>query len=154
MTERAVSASPWPIRLAILASIALSGAAIVGVVLDRLEALSAPVPSVRGLRLGATPEEVRAVRPGGGWTTRVDQTGDLELSRDGESYWFHEGLLVLLDVTLAPTDGDAAGPQIVTSPGSVLAREPVAGAVRVRLVSRTCPTHEGLARSLLAGPER
>jgi hypothetical protein len=138
----------WVVRVAILASIALSGAAVVGVVLDRLDAMSAPLPSVLGLRLGATPDEVRAAREGD-WTSRVDQSGDYELSREGETYAFHEGGLVAVDVLVPASAADAQGPGLVVTTGSVLARERLAEGVRVRLVSRTCPTHADTAQALV-----
>lgn len=155
MTTEPVPRTPprvWVVRTAILASIALSGAAVVGVVLDRLEAMSAPVPSVHGLRLGATPDEVRAAREGE-WTSRVDQSGDLVLSRDSETYAFHEGGLVAIDVVLGSTAADAQGPELVVTSGSVMARDRTAQGVRVRLVSRTCPTHAESAQALVARAE-
>lgn len=140
----------WTVRAAILVSIALSGVAVVGVVLERLESMSAPVPSVHGLRLGATVDEVRAAREGE-WTSRVDQSGDLLLSRDGESYWFHEAGLVAMDVTVLPEAADASGPRLTVTDGSVLTRTQEGAGVRVRLISRTCPTHAQLAEALVAG---
>jgi hypothetical protein len=134
--------------MAILVSITLSGGAVVGIVLDRLEAMSAPLSSIHGLRLGATPDEVRSVREGE-WTSSVDGTGDLVLSRDGESYAFHEGALVAVDLLLARDAIDAQGPDLVVTEGSVLARDFETQRVRVRLVSRTCPTHAETARILL-----
>lgn len=140
----------WAVRGAMLASIALTCAAVTGVVLDRLESLSAPVPTVLGLRLGASVDEVRERRAGEGWTTRVDQSGDLVVERPDEVYGFHEGLLVAVDVVLAGGAADAVGPDRVISPGSVLARERAGvDRVRVRLVSRTCPTHRELADRLV-----
>ena len=141
--------NPWIVRGAILVSVLLSCVAIVGVVLDRLEAMSAPVPSVLGLRLGATVDEVRAARGGSDWTTRVDQSGDLEVARADESYSFHEGLLVAVDAQVAGTATDASGPPREVTPGTVLAREPSGSGVRLRLVSRTCPTHAEAAEALV-----
>jgi hypothetical protein len=150
---RKVRAS-WAVRLAILVSIAASGAAIVGVVLARLEAMSAPVSSVRGLRLGSRPEEVRQSRGGEGWTTSLDGTGDLLLARQDELYAFHEGALVAIDVVLPDGDPEAAGPDLVISEVSVLARDHLGSRVRVRLVSRVCPTHAAAAGELLRRAER
>jgi hypothetical protein len=142
----------WAVRAAILVSIALSGAAAVAVVLQRLEALSAPVPTALGLRLGSTVDEVRAVRGAGEWTTRVDATGDLEIARGEERYSFHEGLLVAVDALVLPADGE--GPPFELSDASVLVREPVGGRIRVRLVSRTCPTHAEAANALVDRVDR
>jgi hypothetical protein len=142
----------WIVRAAILGSIALTGAAVVGAVLERLEAMSAPVPTVRGLRLGLTPDEVRAQRTGGEWTTRAEASGDLTLERAGERYEFHEGLLVAATVDLATHDPESAGPARLLSPGSVLVRQPTGSGVRLRLVSRDCPTHAEEARRLATDP--
>lgn len=142
----------WVVRGAILGSIALTGAAAVGAVLDRLEAMSAPVPTVRDVRLGMTPDEVRARRGGGEWTTLVEASGDLALERPGERYEFHEGLLVAVTLELAATDPEARGAGRMLSPGSVLVRQPTESGVRVRLVSRDCPTHVDEARRLAGGP--
>lgn len=138
----------WGVRAAILSSIALSGAAVVGVVLDRLEAMSAPVPTVHGVRLGATPDEVRSLREGE-WTSMVDQSGDLVLVRQGESYAFHEGALVSVDVVVPSASPDALGPDGVVTAGSVLVRDRGETSVRIRLVSRTCPTHADAAERLV-----
>lgn len=140
---------PWLARGAILLSIALACVGVTGVVIERLEAMSAPVPTVLGLRLGATPDEVRASRGGEGWTTRVDQTGDLLLERDGEHYSFHEGLLVAVDVLVRLGDPGADGPAREVSVGSVLARDASPPSVRIQLVSRTCPTHTATVDRLL-----
>lgn len=140
----------WLVRVAILASIALSGAALVGAVIARLELLSAPVPSVLGLRLGISPDELRARRSGGEWTTRLEASGDLSLSRGAERYEFHEGMLVAVELELPAAEPDAAGPPIVVTPVTVLVREPTSSGVRVRMISRTCPTHAGEAERLAA----
>lgn len=143
------SGRTWPARVAVITSVLFLGVAASAVTLWRLEAMSAPIPSVLGLRLGATPDDVRTARPGGDWVTRVESSGDLAVERSGESYSFHEGLLVSVDVQLPTTHPDAAGPPGVLSPGSVLVRERVADGVRVRLVSRACPTHASTAASLV-----
>lgn len=144
----------WLVRLAILGSILLSGAALVGAVIARLEMISAPVPTVLGLRLGVTPEELRARRPGGEWTSRVEASGDLALERPGERYQFHEGLLVAVDVQLRAGEPDAAGPPLAVTPVTVVERRPLGAGVRVRMISRTCPTHAEEAERLVAGGSR
>jgi hypothetical protein len=143
------SARTWAVRGAILASIALSGTAIVGAVLARLEAMSAPVPSVHGLRLGVTPEDVRQRRAGEGWTTQVSASGDLVLERPGEVYEFHEGMLVAATVEVDQSD---PGPAREITPTSVLVRDRTGSRTRLRLVSRGCPTHAEEAARLVAGP--
>ena len=140
----------WALRAAILASIVLSGVALVGAVIARLEILSAPVPTLLGLRLGVTPDEVRARRAGGEWTTRVEPSGDLSLVRGDERYEFHEGLLVAVAVALDAHEPDAIGPALVVTPVTVLVREPTQGGIQVRMISRTCPTHSEEAERLAA----
>lgn len=143
------AARTWVVRGAILGSIALSGTAVVGAVIARLEAMSAPVPSVHGIRLGASPDDVRDRRAGEGWTTRVSTGGDLVLERPGETYEFHEGLLVAATVEIAEVD---SGPPREITPSSVLVRDRTAAGTRVRLVSRECPTHAEEAGRLAAEP--
>ncbi len=144
--------NPWLVRGAVIVSVVFACAAATGVVIDRLEAMSAPVPSVLGLRLGATVDDLRAARGGDDWTTRVDQSGDLEVSHGEDRYSFHEGLLVAVDVRLDASMPDASGPPRVVTAGSVLVRDPSDSGVRVRLVSRTCPTHAEAAEALVRGP--
>ncbi|MBN8613133.1 MAG: hypothetical protein J0L92_21255 [Deltaproteobacteria bacterium] len=151
MSETSASSVLTWRRLAILASIVLVSIAMTGVALDRLERMSAPLPSVLGLRLGARVEDVREARGDEGWTTRVDQTGDLVLERAEERYDFHEGLLVAVDVRLDAAAPDASGRALEVTPASVLARETLPNGARVQLVSRTCPTHAATA-DLLLGP--
>jgi hypothetical protein len=148
MTPSSAAIVTWR-RLAILASIVLLSVAMTGVALNRLERMSAPLPSVLGLRLGARVEDVREARGNEGWTTRVDQTGDLVLERPDERYDFHEGLLVAVDVRLDATSRDAAGPAIEVTAASVLARESTPSGARVQLVSRTCPTHSAAVDLLM-----
>jgi hypothetical protein len=140
------------VRGAILGSITLTGAAVVGAVIERLETMSAPVPTVRGVRLGLTPDEVRAQRGGGEWTTQVQASGDLALERAGERYEFHEGRLVAASLDVAANDPEGAGPARLLTASSVLVRQPTASGVRLRLVSRDCPTHAEEARRLAADP--
>ena len=144
----------WWVRAAIVASIVLSGTALVGAVITRLEELSAPVPAVLGLRLGATPDEVRTSRGGGDWTSRVEPSGDLSLSRGEEHYEFHEGQLVAVSIVVAPGEPDATGSAFVLTPLTVLVREPAGEFVRVRMISRTCPTHAEEADRLAASVPR
>lgn len=139
----------WLVRGAIIGSIVLTGAAVVGMLIDRLEAMSAPIPSIRGVRLGMTSDEIRTLRSGGGWTTVVDASGDLALERPGERYEFHEGLLVAATVELAHGEAEASGPARSVSSGSVLVRQTTQSGARLRLVSRVCPTHADEARRLV-----
>jgi len=123
-------------------------------VITRLEQISAPVPTVLGLRLGATPDEVRTSRGGGEWTSRVEPSGDLSLSRGSERFEFHEGQLVAVSVEVPPGEPAATGPAIVVTPLTVLVREPAGPLVRLRMISRTCPTHAEEADRLVASVSR
>lgn len=145
----------WLARASLTGSILLVGVALVGAVVERLEAISTPPPAVRGLRLGLALDEVRSQLGGEGWTTQLDTWGDLVLARPGERYDFHEGQLVRVEVTLEASDADAAGADRVVTPLTVLSRERTSdGRVTVRMISRLCPTHREEAEALAASAAR
>lgn len=138
----------WWIGAAVLSLAALW--ALGGLALSML-APSGEVPSLRGVRLGMTAEQVRARFDGGAVASyRTEITGsDLRLVRapggslDREaSFEIHEGMLVAVRLDLPDSAPEVAGPRLEVTPLSVLARQPgEPGRTQILLLSRTCPTH-------------
>lgn len=144
-------------RRALAVLLALSIAALGALALRLVGALSAdPRPSVAGVRLGMTADEVRErvdERGPGEWTSSV-VLGDWVLEhRAGEErarFEIHEGQLVAIRLD-GPASADLpTEPRFVVTPGSVLVRDTDAGRVRITLLSRACPTHHDEAESLVA----
>lgn len=134
-----------------LALLALGGA-----VMQLVAALGAdPRPSVLGIRLGMTADEVRRrmdERGPGTWTTAVvDGDWHLEhVAADGtERFEIHEGQLVAVRAEgVAGRDRPTAPAREVT-PGSVLVRTVEGDRVQITLLSRACPTHRIEAERLV-----
>jgi hypothetical protein len=134
----------------------LSGLGATSLVAGLLFPDDAP-PSLGGLRLGMTPDDVRArFSPGrGAFRSEVSGT-DTALVWEGEAaeparFEFHDGQLVAVRLVLAPGASDASGPGLVTTPGTVLSRtERSDGAIDAVLLSRTCPTHREEAQRIVA----
>lgn len=131
--------------------------ALVGVVMQVVAALDAdPRPSVLGVRLGMTADEVRRridERGPGTWTTAVVE-GDWHLEHVGadgsERFEIHEGQLVAVRAEgVAGHDRPTTPPREVT-PGSVLVRTSRGDRVQITLLSRACPTHRIEAEALVA----
>jgi hypothetical protein len=115
-------------------------------------------PSLGGLRLGMTPDDVRARFSPGRGSFRSEISGtDTALVHEAEGseparFEFHDGQLVAVRLVLPLGAADASGPALRTTPGSVLVRRVRdASSVEARLLSRTCPTHHGEAERLVAG---
>lgn len=109
------------------------------------------VPSVRGVRLGMTPDQVRERFEGGApasWRTEIVGL-DLSLIRapggslDRETrFEFHSGMLVAMRLDLPDDAPEASGEPIAISPGSVTARtNDGVGRVALTVLARDCPTH-------------
>ena len=122
-------------------------------------------PSVLGLRLGLTPDMLRARFADASFRTELGE--DVALIADaplaegvapGARFEFHDGQLVAVRVTLDATHQDSRGDRIEVTSGTVLARAPGArfdgdAAVRIVLLARTCPTHRGEAEALLTSTD-
>lgn len=148
-------------HVALLGLVLLTGLGATSLCARALEgplSLDAP-PSILGLRLGATPDMLRARFPGVAFRTELGE--DVALVTDaplaalvepGARFEFHDGQLVAVRVVLASEHGDASGDRLVATPGTVLSRTPEAdGRVLAVLLSRTCPTHREEAESLVTG---
>lgn len=116
-------------------------------------------PEVLGLRLGMTPDDVRARFASTAFRTELGE--DVALIADGPltpevptaRFEFHEGQLVAVRLRVASEAPAASGPDRELSPQIVLARTHEAdGSTSVVLLSRTCPTHREEAMHL-AGNE-
>lgn len=144
------ASTPW-VWWAGAAVVSLAALWALGGLLMSFLAPSSEVPSLRGVRLGMTAEQVRARFDGGAPASyRTEITGlDVRLTRapggslDREaSFEIHEGMLVAVRLDLPDSAPEAAGPTLELTPMSVLARTPGGpGRVQIRLLSRTCPTH-------------
>jgi hypothetical protein len=145
------------VRRAIVVLAVLSVAAIVAITYPWVQSLSRdPRPSVLGVRLGMTADEVRA---------RVDEAGPSEWSSSvvgGDwvleshrgprqaTFEIHEGQLVAIRVE-GPTSSDLpTDPDYEETPGSVLVRRTEGDTTRITLLSRACPTHRDEAERLVA----
>lgn len=141
-----------------LALLALAGAAMQLVSMLGTD----PRPSVVGVRLGMTADEVRRrvdERGSGTWTSAVvDGDWHLEhVAADGsERFEIHEGQLVAVRAEGLVGRDRPASPAREVTPGSVLVRTVEGDRVRITLLSRACPTHRAEAERLVAGggPER
>jgi hypothetical protein len=117
-------------------------------------------PTVLGLRLGATPDVVRARFAAARFETEL--AADVALVADGPleagvapgaRFEFHDGQLVAVRARLERTHRDAGGGSLVITPLTLLSRASEDdGSTSVVLLSRTCPTHREEA-SRLAGSE-
>jgi hypothetical protein len=117
-------------------------------------AVSDPRPSIYGVRLGMTADEVRA---------RVDETGPgtwsasaasgdwvLEHTADDAHARFelHDGQVMAIRVD-APDSSSLDGPSLEVTDGSVLRREHAGSRIVWTLLSRACPTHRDEAEALV-----
>lgn len=118
--------------------------------------LDAGPPRVVGLRLGATPDDVRARFAGVSFRTELGEDvalvadGSLEAGiRPGARLEFHDGQLVAVRLELERSHPDASGDRLELTAQTLLARtiEPD-GTASVVLLSRTCPTHREEAMRL------
>jgi hypothetical protein len=114
-----------------------------------------PRPSVLGVRLGMTADDVRAridARGPGQWTTSL-VGGDWVLEHRGSDetgrFEIHEGQLVAIRIDGAPSSDLPTEPRFEVTPGSVLVRRDEGGRVRITLLSRACPTHHDEAEALV-----
>lgn len=118
---------------------------------DLASSMEPAIPTIDGVRLGMTPEQVRRRFAGGSsasWHTEIDG-GDLRLIRasagelDREArFEFHNGMLVAIRLDLREDAPLAAGEPLVISAGSVLTRaREESGRVKLTVLSRDCPTH-------------
>lgn len=150
-------------RRAIAVTSILALLAIGAAVTQLVTALTAdPRPTVAGVRLGMTADEVRRrvdERGPGTWSSAVVD-GDWHLEHVGpdgtERFEIHEGQLVAVRAEgVIGRDRPGAPPREVT-PGSVLVRTVEGDRVRTTLLSRACPTHRAEAEGLVRGgaPER
>ncbi|MDQ3032906.1 MAG: hypothetical protein M3Y87_10850 [Myxococcota bacterium] len=121
------------------------------------------IPSIRGVRLGMSAEQVRARFEDGApasWRTEI-AGGDLALIRapggslDRESrFELHNGMLVAIRLDLPDDAPEASGETLAITPGSVTERAPAEpGRVALSVLARDCPTHaEEVSRILSRGP--
>lgn len=121
---------------------------------------SPEVPTIRGVRLGMTADQIRERFDRGAtaeWRTELSGP-DLALVRspagslDREArFELHGGMLVALRLDLPPDAPESDGPNLATTPGSVLSRAvETGGRVRLDLLARDCPTHAGEVARLLS----
>jgi hypothetical protein len=120
--------------------------------------------TVRGVRLGMTPREVRErfAAPGAGQWRAGSEGGEVVLewspaggaaAAEGEvaRFEFHSGMLVAVRMVLPASDPDAQGATLGVSSASVMARRGLTnGRVEMTLLARDCPTHAAEVRRLLA----
>lgn len=153
MTSRAPGPHPrrrhraGALATAVLVLVALAG--VVELAFDVFGA-SRP-PTIDGVRLGMTPDQVRERLSLADVTTSLEG-GDLVLRSGSTALSFHEGMLVAL-TTRRPAGHPASnGDPLELTPGTLLEREPIAGeGVELTMMSRTCPTHAAeVARILRA----
>jgi len=144
-------------RGALLGLVLLTGLGATSLAASALAPLGAP-PSVLGLRLGATPDMVRARLTSASFRTELGE--DVALVADGAiaadvapgaRFEFHDGQLVAVRLDLLPNHPDAHGVPLIATPATVLARAPAGDLVHVSLLARTCPTHREEAERLVAG---
>lgn len=137
----------WWYPLIVLVPAVLALGALVSSILTGSEAPG----SLRGARLGLTPEQVRDRFAGGepaSWESEIVGP-DLTLIRgpstsiDRETrFEFHGGMLVAIRADLPADAPEARGEAVEISPASVVAREATPGGrVRLRVLARDCPTH-------------
>jgi len=113
-------------------------------------------PRLVGLRLGATPDDVRARFASSSFRTELGEDVALfaESSLEagvlpGARFEFHDGQLVALRLRLAASHPAAAGDALLATPQTLLHREPAPdGTVSVVVLSRTYPTHRDEALRL------
>lgn len=135
----------------------LAAAALAGLALRLVQLGSRdPRPTVLGVRLGMTADEVRArvdARGPGQWTSSVVE-GDWVLEhRAGDEnarFEIHEGQLVAIRVDASTVEDLATVPAFEVTPGSVLLRQTEGAHVRIVLLSRACPTHHDEAEAIVA----
>lgn len=145
-------------RAALLGLVLLTGLGATSLAASALAPLAAPSPpSVLGLRLGATPDMVRARLGSTSFRTELGEdvalVADAPISDDvapGARFEFHDGQLVAVRVDLRAGHDDASGDALHATPATVLSRAPEGDFVRVRLLARTCPTHREEAERLVA----
>jgi hypothetical protein len=144
-------------RRAVVVLLTFSIAALGALALRVVGALDVdPRPSVFGVRLGMTADEVRErvdARGPGEWSSSV-VLGDWVLEHragpEHARFEIHEGQLVAIRVEGPASSDLPTEPRFAVTPGSVLLREPEAGGVRITLLSRACPTHHEEAERLVA----
>jgi len=145
-----------PVRRAIVVLAVLSLAAIVAIAYPWVQSLSRdPRPSVLGVRLGMTADDVRQ---------RVDEQGPSEWSSsivDGDwvlesrrgprraTFEIHEGQLVAIRIEGPASSDLPSTPAYEETPGSVLVRRVDGDTTRITLLSRACPTHHDEAESFV-----
>jgi hypothetical protein len=144
----------WWISASILVCVALAAIA-----LRTALPASTPPPTVRGVRLGMTAEQVRSRFEQGApasWRTEVSGS-DVALVRgpggslDREArFELHSGMLVAVRLDLPAAAPEAQGAPLETTPGSVIARDAASGGrVRFRLIARDCPVHAAEVAAIL-----
>lgn len=118
-------------------------------------------PSLAGLRLGMTPDDVRARFSPGRGSFRSEVSGsDTALvweapGSEPARFEFHDGQLVAVRLVVAADSPDASGPAVATTAGSVLSRDArPGGEVAALLLSRNCPTHHDEAERIAARAAR
>lgn len=149
----------WWYPLIVLVPAILALTALVSSILSGSEAPG----SLRGARLGMTPDQVRDRFAGGGdasWRTEIVGP-DLTLIRgasgslDRETrFEFHAGMLVAIRADLPADAPEARGEALEISPASLVARSSGEdGRVLLRVLARDCPTHaEEVSRVLSDAP--
>lgn len=146
-------------RAALLGLVLLTGLGATSLAASALAPLGASSPpSVLGLRLGATPDMVRARLASASFRTELGEdvalVADDAIAADvapGARFEFHDGQLVAVRLDVHSSHPDAHGDALIATPATVLSRAPEGDLVRVSLLARTCPTHREEAERLVAG---
>jgi hypothetical protein len=120
-------------------------------------------PTIRGVRLGMTPEQVRSrfdARGASSWRSEVRGTEIVMIRGPGggldreSRFDFHLGMLVAIRLDLPEGAPEAQGPPIESTQRSLVVRsrhQP--GRVAVSVLARDCPTHaDEVARILARAP--
>lgn len=141
-----------PTRL-VLAALAVAAALGAGVAIAS-RALSDPRPSIYGVRLGMTADEIRAridEAHDGTWSASAD-SGEWVLEHtQGDTharFELHDGQLMAIRVD-APLTAALAGAPLEVTEGTVLTRREHDGRIAWTLLSRSCPTHRAEAEALV-----
>lgn len=123
-------------------------------------ACSSPSTDAYGVRLGFSANDVRsrfAPPVAGSWTSAMEPEPVLRWkasapsSLDEATFEIHSGMLVAETFVVAPDAAVAKGPPLETTTASLTARAPEGNRVRVRVLSRDCPTHRAEVAALLGG---
>jgi hypothetical protein len=147
-----ITAAVRPVRV-VLAALAVFAVIASGVAVAS-RSLSDTRPSIYGVRLGMTADEVRArvdARGEGAWSASA-ASGDwvLEHVRGGDRARFelHDGQLMAIRID-AIASPELDGAPLDVTPSTVLRRQRSGDRIAWTLLSRACPTHSAEAEALV-----